>query len=236
MKTVTVHALIRQHILHGMPAHAYLLVGNDEASKDATINFIGEHFFGSLWSHNPDVIVLAPEEGKDSISLAAVREVRARLFQKPMGEGSHILCIIRSLDRIGREGSAALLKILEDPPAPMIFLATSTHREAILSTVRSRFLILRFWNGSKKESYELFEQFQKLSYEERLIKVTKFDGREALGEFVRFALSFYDQKLRETSDTARILTIMQRFVSVRTLLRDPTASERMIGEYCMAFF
>lgn len=72
----------------------------------------------------------------DTISIDDVRELQQRLYEK--GLSTYRCCIIRSADRMQDAASNALLKVLEEPPAGLVFILTTSSTGAILPTIVSR--------------------------------------------------------------------------------------------------
>jgi len=92
---------------------------------------------------------LAPkeEEKATGIYLAAVEEMRSKASRRPaMGPGS--VFVVGDADAMVPQAASpqaanAFLKLLEEPPADTHIVLTSSRREALLSTVRSRVMAVR---------------------------------------------------------------------------------------------
>jgi len=105
---------------------------------------------------HPDLITLAPGGGEKNpegekkdgpktrrqINIAEVRELCRVMTLRPF-EGRVKVFILREADRLGREAAEALLKTLEEPPPDSALFLTSAAEGQVLSTIRSRCLILR---------------------------------------------------------------------------------------------
>lgn len=91
---------------------------------------------------SPDVTVHAPEEGKRSIGVSLVREIRAQAYIAPQ-ELSVRVFIIDGAHLLTTEAQNALLKILEEPPSGVYFFLLSENASALLATVRSRAPVLK---------------------------------------------------------------------------------------------
>ncbi|MDD4628083.1 MAG: hypothetical protein PHE68_01675 [Candidatus Peribacteraceae bacterium] len=83
-----------------------------------------------------------------------------RALQERLGETSTApfrCCIIRSVERMHAEAANALLKILEEPPAPLVFLFTTQALTSLLPTVVSRMRVFRFHPLAHRELNPLLE-------------------------------------------------------------------------------
>jgi DNA polymerase-3 subunit delta' len=89
-----------------------------------------------------DVIALQPDD-KASIKIDLVREVLSHTSFRPF-EGRKRLVLIREADALEPASQNALLKSLEEPPPGTLFILTTAVPGALLPTVRSRCMRLRF--------------------------------------------------------------------------------------------
>ena len=89
-----------------------------------------------------DVIAMEPDE-RASIKIDVVRNVLARTGFRPF-EGKRRLVLIREADALEPQAQNSLLKSLEEPPPGTIFILTTAVPGALLPTVRSRCMRLRF--------------------------------------------------------------------------------------------
>jgi DNA polymerase III subunit delta' len=86
---------------------------------------------------HPDVTVAEPLEGKDSISIAQVRELRDGAALRPF-QASFKVIIIAGAESLTPQAADALLKTLEEPQRQVRIVLTATEPEALPSTVVSR--------------------------------------------------------------------------------------------------
>ena len=91
---------------------------------------------------SPDVTIHTAEEGKKSIGIAVIRDLKSKAFIKPQ-ELSVRIFIIDEASTMTTEAQNALLKILEEPPKNVYFLLLCDNASALLPTVRSRAPVLR---------------------------------------------------------------------------------------------
>lgn len=89
-----------------------------------------------------DVMALEPDE-KASIKIDVVRDVLSRTGFRPF-EGRRRVVLVREADSLEPAAQNALLKSLEEPPPGTMFILTTAVPGALLPTVRSRCMRLRF--------------------------------------------------------------------------------------------
>lgn len=80
---------------------------------------------------------------KTSIRIARSRAIIQRANTKPFGSTHNVFVIVRA-DLMREEAQNALLKLVEEPPAPCVFVFTAENPDAILFTIRSRCQRVRF--------------------------------------------------------------------------------------------
>ncbi len=89
-----------------------------------------------------DVIAIEPDD-RASIKIDVVREVLSKTGFRPF-EGRRRVVLIREADTLETASQNALLKSLEEPPPGTMFILTTALPGALLPTVRSRCMRLRF--------------------------------------------------------------------------------------------
>lgn len=87
--------------------------------------------------NHPDVTVVAPEEDKKNIAVSQIRQVRADAFIKPHSADRRVF-VIDKAQSMNDYAQNALLKVLEEPPAGVIFVLLADSRTKLLPTVISR--------------------------------------------------------------------------------------------------
>jgi len=96
-----------------------------------------------------DVIALEPDD-KASIKIDVVRDVLGRTGYRPF-EGKKRVVLLREADTLEPASQNALLKSLEEPPPGTMFILTTAVPGALLPTVRSRCMRLRFGRLTSNE-------------------------------------------------------------------------------------
>lgn len=103
-----------------------------------------------------DVLRLEPDE-KASIKVDVVRDVLERTSFRPF-EGRRRVVIVREADTLEPHAQNALLKSLEEPPPGTLFILTTAVPGALLPTVRSRCMQLRFGSLTHEEVATVLER------------------------------------------------------------------------------
>lgn len=78
----------------------------------------------------------------DTISIDDIRELHDRLIGTPLSR--YRCCIIRSAHRMQENASNIFLKILEEPPAGLVFILTAPSTSMLLPTIVSRSRVVAF--------------------------------------------------------------------------------------------
>ena len=78
----------------------------------------------------------------DTIGIDDVRALQERLYETP--QGTHTICLIRSIERLHITAANALLKILEEPPSRVLFCFTTESLSSLPATIISRMRVINF--------------------------------------------------------------------------------------------
>ena len=138
--------------------HSYLICGENGEDKTALINTMAAAMLcesgdkapcgvcrsckKSLRGLHPDIIRVAPPEGKREIPIDLVRDVRAEAVVLP-NEADRKVFIIEQADLMKEAAQNAFLKTLEEPPRHARFILSAENSAGLLDTVRSRCAELR---------------------------------------------------------------------------------------------
>lgn len=154
----------------GRIPHALLIEGNEGVGKHTLARYIAAaavctgqnrpcgscracHLF-SVGSH-PDVKLITPE--KKQLSVDEVRALRQDAFLAPALSERKVY-IIERCENMTAPAQNALLKILEEPPAGVIFILLTLSAEKLLPTVRSRCIILSLCEPENQEAAEYLRE------------------------------------------------------------------------------
>lgn len=91
----------------------------------------------ALGGNHPDILFVAPEQGRKTISVETVRNMRDNAYILP-NEADRKVYIIDPADTMQDYAQNALLKILEEPPEYATFLLLCASKASLLQTVLSR--------------------------------------------------------------------------------------------------
>ncbi|MFO0764661.1 MAG: AAA family ATPase [Patescibacteria group bacterium] len=137
--------VLKQIAVH--PANGYLFLGARGSGKRYTANHVAAELLKvdevEAIRHHPDFLVLAREEGAKEIKVKQARDLIARL-SLTSAKGGHQVVLIEEVDRLNEESANSLLKVIEEPPAGVVFLCVSDREERIMGTIRSRLVPIRF--------------------------------------------------------------------------------------------
>ena len=109
--------------------HAYLLTGSDDAYVQA-LNFLSAHQI--TVSGSADVLYRA----YDRLGIDDVVQIVERSITRPVDLPRRV--VILSFADATTEAQNALLKVLEEPPAPSVFFIITPSPHTLLPTLRSR--------------------------------------------------------------------------------------------------
>ncbi len=132
-----------------------------------------------------------------------IRALKERVYLLPQ-EGSVSVFILDEAHMLTTEASNALLKILEEPPAHVVFILATTEPHKILPTIASRCLTISFKKATQTELYKALSSIldkEKISYtQEVLEKVCELaDGSFRDGVKLIESIAAQNKSLSETS-------------------------------------
>ncbi len=144
--------LLRRSFARQMISHAYLFCGPSGVGKKTCAKAFArallcqrpaeEDACGECRScrqveggNHPDFLKVEPEGG--SIKIEQAREIQRRVTLAPF-QGGRQVCLIDRAESMTDEAANCFLKILEEPPAGVVFILTCVQPYALLATVLSR--------------------------------------------------------------------------------------------------
>ena len=152
-------AILRNALLNGRLAHAYLFLGPEGVGKRLTALTLAKAMNCKSPSemadscercpscvkvnsaNHADVIILESEG--EVIKIDQVRDMQRRLHYRPL-EGGRRACLIDSADRLNDAASNALLKTLEEPPDETHLILITSRPHKLLPTILSRCQWVKF--------------------------------------------------------------------------------------------
>jgi DNA polymerase-3 subunit delta' len=100
--------------------------------------------------------------GHTTIQIEKVRELKTEAKFAPY-EAVKKVYIVSHVERMTRESSNSFLKILEEPPANLLIILTTSHLDLLLDTIRSRCQLVYFHPLSFKEAASVITPFYPLT-------------------------------------------------------------------------
>ncbi len=141
-------------------SHAYLIEGPQGSGRETLVYGILNALVDSPLARRklaegncPDLYVVEADKGRRFIGIDKIRAMRQVAPIRPNDLEFRIF-LIRSAQNLTVQAQNALLKLLEEPPAPTYFFLLCDSASALLSTVRSRAPILRMQTFSPEQLRE----------------------------------------------------------------------------------
>ena len=117
--------------------------------------------------NHPDIRVVEPQKGRKTISVDQVREIISEAAVLPQQSAKRVF-LIDDADALTPQAQNAVLKILEEPPASVVFILACVSRAALLQTVVSRCSILTLTSPDSEKAADYIAALSKQDREEVL--------------------------------------------------------------------
>lgn len=143
------HPFLRRVLTRAVekPAPAYLFAGPDGTGKRAAAENLAHCLLnmgrGATLESHPDFYRVIREEGTKEIGVGVIRSALER-SSLSSACGGHRVMLMDEADRMNDEAANALLKIVEEPPAGLVWLFLAERPDRLPATLRSRLVALRF--------------------------------------------------------------------------------------------
>lgn len=174
--TLTVQNFIKEKRI----PHAILIEGDYGNGKHTLAKFISKAIvcggnpcdscnnchLADINSH-PDITIIAPHDGKKSITVDQIRTVREEAIIKPHQAEKRVF-VIDGADTMNPQSQNALLKVLEEPPKTVMFILIAESKTALLDTIISRCVTLSLTSPEFSVALEYIKS--KTQFPEELIK------------------------------------------------------------------
>lgn len=151
-------ATFQQIIAQGKLSQGYLFAGTAGTGKAELAQWLALRLFCQhvtdgqpdltcpecqriLSGNHPDVLVVSPDG--QSIKIDAVRRLKAELSKRGV-ESNQRIFIIQSAEKMTTSAANGLLKFLEEPSPQAYLILTTSAKQLILPTVRSRLQLIDF--------------------------------------------------------------------------------------------
>ena len=90
-----------------------------------------------LAGESPECIAVRGEGASGEIRIDRIRQVRRQVFDTALSAAGRVV-ILYDVQMLNQASANALLKVLEEPPAGVLFILTANSRGSVLGTIRSR--------------------------------------------------------------------------------------------------
>ncbi len=114
-----------------------------------------------LGGNHPDYFVV--NENGETIKIEQIREITSKVIEAPIISNRKVY-IINDCDKMTVEAQNCLLKTLEEPPEFAVMILISANENAILNTIKSRCMTIKFGPIAKEELKQY--AMDKLGYEQ----------------------------------------------------------------------
>lgn len=139
---VSVKSKLKRAIETGNITNAYLLTGPEGVGKRMVAEDFAESLLGLRLENSPDYKCIGVKKGENSIKIDQIRDMIGDMSIKPYGD--YKIFIIDDADKMTIQAQNALLKTLEEPSAYGIIILVTRNDQALLDTIRSRCLEIKF--------------------------------------------------------------------------------------------
>ena len=156
LDSLVLHPLLRKHIEAYCtdPPHALIIYGKESSGKSTLVRAMAGIIQAKR--NGSTVVEIHPDEDKKNISIEQIRQLKASLRTK---NASYRIFIIPDADLLNIEAQNTFLKLLEEPPAGVIFLLTTSRLSGLLRTIQSRLLKIRYLAPTKEQQIEFARQY-----------------------------------------------------------------------------
>lgn len=141
---------INQLINNKKLSHAYIFEGQDGIGKFLVAKQIAASILNVKNFENEvaDINIIEPEDGL--IKISKIRQLGEEIMLKPTVSEKKVF-IIRDGELMNEAAQNALLKVLEEPPEYAIIIITTSSKEKLIRTIKSRCTTFKFLPLSNDE-------------------------------------------------------------------------------------
>ena len=223
-------------------SHAYLLSGN---AKEQKLKVLRE-LMRRLLSEDKDSKVDIHQDllwVKESPAIARVQEIRHFASLTPAGSPFRIIVIEEAQDM--RETSqAALLKILEEPSASVLFFLLAHPAQLLSAAIRSRLQDIPFFSSSVELTKRQEEYTQELSRLKKASLRARFAFAKEKAEDAENVISMLEawqnrlhalfiERSRESNPSTTLMELLERTQESWFMLRTTNVNTRLAMEHVL---
>jgi len=160
---------------------------------------------------HPDVTVVQSEQKANAFHVDQIRALRTDAYVRP-NDGACKVYLLRNVHYMTEQAQNALLKIIEEPPAQVVFILTCNNRARVLPTILSRSAVIPISVCSEDECIDALGQLTDASVtQERRVQAAHL-AQGNIGEALRILEN--EKKLKLVCDArraAQMICIGQEF-------------------------
>ena len=123
-------------------------------------------------NNNPDFKIIEPEG--NSIKIEQIREFQSKVSEKPIISNRKVY-IINDCDKMTPEAQNCLLKTLEEPPEFVTIILIVANESALLTTIKSRCMIIHFDKIPNNQIEEFLENNYQINFKSPIM-INAFQG------------------------------------------------------------
>lgn len=212
--------------------HAYLFVGERELTRKQLLSFIETHMQQPIHA-NPDLW----HSEHDTFTIDEARKLREAQSDKAIAHTKKIFII--ELQSITIEAQNSLLKVFEEPTPDTHFFIIVPSAEIIVSTLRSRVMIIH--GEDMNINTEKIREFLKLSLSERLKIVDTVAEEKNKTEAMRLVdgiiTVLHSEKNQAAKSSHKVMKkehtahVLEELLMVRGYLSDRSPSLKLLLEH-----
>lgn len=146
---------------------------------------------------HPDLTILSGEGGKNSFHVEKIRKVRSDAYIQP-NDGKYKVFLLSNIENMSISAANSLLKVLEEPPAYVIFILTCSSHKSIPSTIVSRCVPLGVFPVSSKECTDALRKINPDINSQQIEQAANLSGG-SIGLSLEF---LHDSEFKKTLETA----------------------------------
>jgi DNA polymerase-3 subunit delta' len=158
-----------------------------------------------VFNSHPDFMTVAPDGPLGQISIQQMRMIKDRASMKPL-RGRWRVFLIDGMDKANVQAANSLLKTLEEPPEHLILVMTANNPYDLLTTIRSRSVILNLGRLGQEEMKK-FIAGRGLDQPERRLSL----GEGAPGIAASVDFETYDRRRTAMLTLMRVAAGMEQF-------------------------
>lgn len=160
---------------------------------------------------HPDVIIEQSEQKANAFHVDQIRALRTDAYIRP-NDGTCKVYLLRNVHYMTEQAQNALLKIIEEPPAQVVFIMTCNNRARVLPTILSRSAVIPISVCSEDECIDALGQLTDSSVtQERRVQAAHL-AQGNIGEALQILEN--EKKLKLVCDArraAQMICIGQEF-------------------------